>query len=75
MIDGDLMTIIERKLKYNTMNKLELKTTCIPIIVAIKQFLLHNEEIRNELLENLHPNKIHCLSLRNKRKIEYDNTL
>ena len=25
MIDGDLMTIIERKLKYNTMNKLVTK--------------------------------------------------
>ena len=25
MIDGDLMTIIERKLKYNTMNKLITK--------------------------------------------------
>ena len=24
MIDGDLMTIIKRKLKYNTMNKLSL---------------------------------------------------
>jgi len=67
MIDGELMTIIERKLKYNTTNKLitklcgenhELKTTCIPIIVAIKQFLLHNKELRNKLPENHQQNTL-----------------
>ena len=68
MIDGDLMTIIKRKLKYNTMNKLvtksvvrenhESRTICIPIIVAIKQFLLPNEKLRNKMLENHQQNTL-----------------